>query len=686
MSETLIPSESEIMSTSSEADEFPLVSIIIPAYNRSATILRAISSVQNQDWPNLEIIVIDDNSEDETVSIVEAVEDARIRVLKRLKNGGAAEARNDGVRAAKGKYVAFLDSDDYFLPGKIHTQVKAMQNKENTARISCTALDLELMDDGITIPKYHLYPADDFLFVYGTCDLSPGATLMVERSLFSEIGFLDTSLRRFEDWEWLIRASQTTSILRVNKKLSHVCNVRGRLTNEVYDSAKKFIELRRKKFSEIKNPYCKYSDLLIWKQVLGTAAREEKKWLIMMISFYQILLLSPLEFIRYFVFGIRNLKKGKSSQKTSQPSIAFIIYGLTGGGAERVIILLANAFSRRGWSVKLIHYQDENHQPFYEIDPQVDLVSLGFSKHHKSNRSWLFRKILYLRHSLRLRSYIKKEKVDVVVSFMDAVNVHSIFSMLFSSIPVIVCERNDPSYHHVSKLVDSFRRNLYPRAALVTTQTKKAANYFPDMIRARTFLVKNPVQISKFSHLIDNWSMSNKSILAIGRLERQKGFDILINAFAQLAKEHEDWTLTILGEGKEFDALQAQVDKLNLGDRIFIAGIVKDIRPHLEKASIFALSSRYEGFPNVLLEAMAAGRPIVATNCPSGVSELLNDGESGLLVSNEATEELAAGLTSLISDHGLAEKYRQNGIRTIQNYDESIVLDGWEQLVKHVIK
>jgi glycosyltransferase involved in cell wall biosynthesis len=334
----------------------------------------------------------------------------------------------------------------------------------------------------------------------------------------------------------------------------------------------------------------------------------------------------------------------------------------------------------------LIHYQDKKHQPFYEIDPQVDLVSLGFSKHDKSNRSWLFRKILYLRHSLRLRSYIKKEKVGVVVSFMDAVNVHSIFSMLFSSIPVIACERNDPSYHHVSKLVGSFRRNLYPRAALVTTQTKKAANYFPDMIRARTFLVKNPVQISKFSHLIDNWSMSNKSILAIGRLERQKGFDILINAFAQLAKEHEDWTLTILGEGKEFGALQTQVDKLNLGDRISIAGIVKDIRPHLEKASIFALSSRYEGFPNVLLEAMAAGRPIVATNCPSGVSELLNDGESGLLVSNEATEELAAGLTSLISDHGLAEKYRQNGIKTIQNYDESIVLDSWEQLVKHVIK
>ena len=188
--------------------ELPLVSIIMPLFNSAHTVKQAVASVLAQeDYPNFELIIIDDASQDHSLKVVKSFDDPRIKLLQHETNQNAASARNTGIREAKGEYISFIDADDLWEPNKLSVQIHAMV--ESGFLVSTTEYRIKYIDQqnfGFIIFR------DDCInlekMAWG-CYLSPGTTLTVHRELIEEIGTFDEELDRYEDWDWLLRLTRT---------------------------------------------------------------------------------------------------------------------------------------------------------------------------------------------------------------------------------------------------------------------------------------------------------------------------------------------------------------------------------------------------------------------------------------------------------------------------------------------
>jgi glycosyltransferase involved in cell wall biosynthesis len=201
------------------------VSVIIPVYNRPAELRRAVRSVLGQTHADLELLVVDDASTEDIARALEDIADPRLRLIRKPVNEGAAAARNTGILAATGKWVAFLDSDDEWLPNKLERQLRRLAERPNGARICCSGYVILHAQESRRAREFR--PADWHgtarQLVWG-CNLSPGSTLVAERACFEEIGLFDVALRRFEDWDWLLRylqhhpiAIEPEVLARINK-------------------------------------------------------------------------------------------------------------------------------------------------------------------------------------------------------------------------------------------------------------------------------------------------------------------------------------------------------------------------------------------------------------------------------------------------------------------------------------
>lgn len=179
----------------------PAVSVIIPAYNRVHTIGRALDSVLAQTFVDFEILVVDDGSRDGTPDLCDARREPRLRTLRHGGNRGAAAARNTGVRAARGVWCAFLDSDDAWFPAKLERQIEFLHGRNARCKACCTGYRIL---DGRGSRDYLPAPAERRRLLLG-CDLSPGSTLLAERAVLAEVGPFDEALPRYEDWDWLLR-------------------------------------------------------------------------------------------------------------------------------------------------------------------------------------------------------------------------------------------------------------------------------------------------------------------------------------------------------------------------------------------------------------------------------------------------------------------------------------------------
>ena len=186
----------------------PLVSVIMPVYNRAHLIGRAISSVLGQSYQRFEIIVVDDASTDELTTALAAIDDIRLRCIAHPYNRGAAAARNTGIAAAQGEFVAFLDSDDIWYPDKLAFQVAAM--RDQPAEVAGHVCAYDCIKSGYKerqIAPNWIDQSFSRAVLFG-CTCGPGTTLLCRRAVFAEVGALDEELRRLEDWDWLLRLAE----------------------------------------------------------------------------------------------------------------------------------------------------------------------------------------------------------------------------------------------------------------------------------------------------------------------------------------------------------------------------------------------------------------------------------------------------------------------------------------------
>jgi len=361
--------------------------------------------------------------------------------------------------------------------------------------------------------------------------------------------------------------------------------------------------------------------------------------------------------------------------------ILFLVSSLNAGGAERVATTLAGAWVERGDDVTLVSTYPKRGQCFYPLEPGVKLIWLA--DHLGAARNPVSITVAKLR---ALRRLMHDEAPDVVVSFLTNVNVMALLAHLGLKVPIIVCERTSPSAAQNSGLVlRAMRRVTYPWADVVTVQADSSVVPFRQLVPGmrRVEVVPNPLPPALIKRPLQRVrTAGRKQVMAMGRLVPAKQFNVLIDVFSQLADGHPDWDLVIWGEGPQRDALLGQVCRLDLEARVSLPGRTDAPWSELSKADVFALTSAVEGFPNVLLEAMALGLPCIAFDCPSGPAEMTRQGQDGLLVPLGNSAELVNGLRRLMNEPALRSQLSQRAAASVRDrYALPQVLVRWDEIM-----
>ena len=365
---------------------------------------------------------------------------------------------------------------------------------------------------------------------------------------------------------------------------------------------------------------------------------------------------------------------------TSKGRLTFVIHQLSAGGAERVLTLLANELCKKGWSVTVLTFDSGSEPAFFKLHSDVQHWPLSLKR--EQGGWWKAIKVHFLRPWV-LRKAIRKSGPDAVLAFIDQMNILTLMATIGLKIPVIVSERSHPAFN-ISKLCSLLRQVVYKRSARLVLQTRDACDFFSSSIPKR--IIPNPVLVPEYSEPALKSETNSKTLMAMGGLREVKGFDLLLRAFAPLCNKFPDWVLEIWGEGVQRKTLESLRDELGLRERVRFPGLTKEHHQTMSQVDIFVLSSRSEGFPNVLGEAMACGLPVVSFDCRSGPSELIQDGVNGLLVPPESIQELSSSLERLMASAELRKSLGEQAQKITEIYSLDKIVQSWEELIAEVVR
>ena len=343
---------------------------------------------------------------------------------------------------------------------------------------------------------------------------------------------------------------------------------------------------------------------------------------------------------------------------------------------------LANEWMRAGHEVSLVTLAAAG-LGFYRLDSRIDRRDLDVMGQSTGLVSGIVANVSRVR---RLRQELRTIRPDVIVSFIDCMNVLVLIAAAGLGIPVVVSERTDPRMAPLGAIWETLRRVTYRRATALVVQTQSVAKWARNLVDSqRVVVVPNPIVESCFQ--IGRSACAGtraRRVVAVGRLSAEKGFDILIESFARASTGHADWSLVIAGEGPLASTLREQADRTRCADRIVFAGLVRKPEELLADSEIFTLSSRVEGFPNALVEAMACGCCVIATDCPSGPAEIITSEVDGVLVPVENVEALASSLDALMTNGADRRRLGAAAAASAERFRSGGIAEHWIRLLKSV--
>lgn len=367
--------------------------------------------------------------------------------------------------------------------------------------------------------------------------------------------------------------------------------------------------------------------------------------------------------------------------------ILILIHSLHAGGAERVTANLANAWAERGWAMTVVTLASRD-RDFYTLHPAVRRVALDLASDSGNVLKGFWAN---LRRLAALRRVLREERPDVVLGMIATAAVLSILASVGLSCKILACEHIHPPRLGAGTVWHWLRRRSYPYAAGVVVLTDKSREWIQTHVPGcRLTVIPNavpfPLPISEPTLPPEQVVPGHRRIvLAVGRLTEQKGFDLLIEAFAGTAMAHADWDLVVLGEGPKRSALEGQVAALGLDHRVKLAGRAGNMADWYARADLYVMSSRFEGFPLVLAEAMAHGCPVVSFDCDTGPRDIIRDGVDGRLVRPvKNIEALAAALTQLMDDEALRKRMAEQAPEVRVRFSMARILSMWDHVFEEL--
>lgn len=327
--------------------------------------------------------------------------------------------------------------------------------------------------------------------------------------------------------------------------------------------------------------------------------------------------------------------------------IVFFIGGMGWGGAEKVISILADSFVKRGYDTTIVTLLNKNN--VFQLDPRIKI--LPFVRENKSRFSNIF---FWIKS---IKKYLKTEKPDIVVSFVCRINLIVIISKLLSHLKtrLVISERNDPRFDGRGKISSYMAKRLYKKADLLICQTKRQMSFFPKNVQVKTIIIKNPIDIKA---PIINFECKKNIIINAARYDESKNQILLLRAFERivlLGKNH-GFSLHFYGTGTVKEVLEKYVNNHGLSKYVCINESVRNIQEKISEASIFCLSSNYEGMSNSLMEALLLGTACISTDV-SGAEDLIVDGENGFIIPVGEENCLFDKLLFLIESKSCRQKF-----------------------------
>ncbi len=361
--------------------------------------------------------------------------------------------------------------------------------------------------------------------------------------------------------------------------------------------------------------------------------------------------------------------------------LLYITNGITGaGGLERVLAVKASVLAERfGYEVHILSLNEEGKEPFFEFSPKIIRHSIAIGGHP----------LKYIQaYNNGIRQKVTDIKPDVISVCDDGLKGFFIPKIVDTTIPVVyerhvsqMTERG-AGQNRISAMVSGFKFRVMNYMAksfdrfVVLTEGNTKEWHLNNMAVIPNPLPFYPEQVS---------TLQNKKVIAVGKQSYQKAYDLLLASWAKLPTELKDWELHIYGKKDESLQLSGLAKELGIAAEVFFHPPEKDIEAKFLESSVFVLSSRFEGFGMVIIEAMSCGLPVVSFDCPHGPADIITHGTDGFLVQKGNTEELANHLAMLLGDSGLRQHFGIKGRETAKQYLPETVVKQWDELFKSLV-
>lgn len=353
----------------------------------------------------------------------------------------------------------------------------------------------------------------------------------------------------------------------------------------------------------------------------------------------------------------------------SDKTLLLVCGTMASGGAERILSVLSGQFADYFSDVKIVMWRKA--AVFYPLDKRIELIVIPES----SGKDQLLQQMSWF------RGYVKKLQPYCVLSFLAPFNMLTVLSLWKCGIPLLVAERNDPRHDCPNGIWRKMRDFFYGLSTRLCVQTQANKDYFPAYVRKKTDVIYNPVFLP--SSLIGKALKvpKEKIIVSVGRLNPQKNYKLLLEAFGEVVGIFPDYKLIVYGDGELREELEDHIRRLNLESKVELAGVRKEVHPLLLGAQLFVMSSDYEGMSNALIEAMCLGLPCISTRV-SGATDLIRDGINGKLVDTGDREGLAKAIIDSLNHPEATGRMAAEAVNISELLNTNRIVGEWLEFIR----